>query len=392
MPKALLILCAIVLVGAWPVFASEERSRGPEYTTEVMESAAPPQGMRGRPINLPDISVIGVIDGHLSDDRRDASRNRLGFGEVEAAFQGFIHPEMRADVFLAIHRHGSHYEAEICEAKVSFLRVFEGLSVEVGKIHVNFGKLNKVHTHHRLMIDAPPLLAGFLGDHGLVGQGAVASYLLPLPFYLQADAGAWQVAGHEHEASSKGSVVDVSGMEVEVPVFDECDEFSLADKVYTGRVRTSFALTDRSELEIGTSGAVGRGAHFVEHLDKARVIGADLTFRIWPSAYGRWIFQNEYMRLVREMPVGRLERDGMYSFLRCRLSKYWEVSGRVDYVEGASPHRSIERAASGIVGYHFTETTRLLAQYKCRRPDDRIVNEAWLQLAFGIGPHSHELE
>jgi len=384
MMNALLILSALL---ALPASAED-----PSFTTGTMETAAPPQGMRGRPINLPDISVIGVMDGHLSDYKPDTAKDKFEFEEVETAFQGFIYPEVRADVFLALHKHGAKYEAELCEAKASFLRLSEGLAAEVGKIHVNFGKLNKMHTHHRPMIDQPPVLTNFLGEHGLVGQGGTASYLLPLPFYLQAEAGAWQGEGHEHEASGKTTVVDTAGNTVEVPIYQESAEFSLADKVFTGRLKASFAPTDKSELELGSSLAAGHGAHWEEHQDEAKVYGADLTFKLWPSSYERWAFQNEYFHLTRTVPAGRLQRDGLYSFLNYRWNKYWDTGARFDYAEGAFPTQSIERALSALVGYHFTETTRALVQYKYRRINGGTVNEGWLQLAFGLGPHSHELE
>jgi hypothetical protein len=98
------------------------------------------------------------------------------------------------------------------------------------------------------------------------------------------------------------------------------------------------------------------------------------------------------MHLTRKVPAGRLQRDGLYSFLNYRWNKYWDTGARFDYAEGAFPSKSIERAGSLLAGYHFTETTRLLAQYKARRIDGRTIHEGWLQLAFGIGPHSHELE
>lgn len=372
--------------------SAAEPAQESAFTTGRMEAAAPPQGMRGKPINLPDISIIGVIDAHLSDDRTDTTKDRLEFREVEAAFQGFIYPQMRADVFLAWHKHGTKYEAEICEAKASFLRLAEGLAAEVGKIHVNFGKLNKEHSHHRPMIDQPQVLTNFLGDHGLVGQGGTASYLFPLPFYLQAEAGFWQAPGHEHEASAKTTVVDTNGNTVEVPVYVESEEYSLADKVYTGRLKTSFAPTPKSELELGSSLATGHGAHWEEHQDEAKVYGVDLTFKAWPSSYQRWTFQNEYMHLARKVPVGRLQRDGFYSFLNYRWNKYWDTGVRFDYAEGAFPTQSIERGGSVLASYHFTETTRAMVQYKVRRINGRTVNEGWLQLAFGFGPHSHELE
>jgi len=108
----------------------------------AQEAGTPPQGMRGTVINLPDISALGNITGYLSDDKSDAGRNELGINEVETAFQGYIYPEMRADIILAIHKHDGEYESEICEAKASFLNLAPGLSGELGKIHLDFGRVN----------------------------------------------------------------------------------------------------------------------------------------------------------------------------------------------------------------------------------------------------------
>ncbi|MBI4676278.1 MAG: hypothetical protein HY748_01710 [Elusimicrobia bacterium] len=357
-----------------------------------MEAAAPPQGMRGRPLNLPDISIIGVVDGHLTDDRSDAYRDRLEFREVELALQGFIYPQMRADVFLALHKHEDEYDAEICEAKAGFLRLAEGLSAEVGKIHVNFGKLNKMHTHHRPMIDQPQALTGFFGDHGLIGQGGTASYLFPLPFYLQAEGGVWRAPAHHHHAEGAAEVADLSGNTVNAAVYEESEEFSMSGELFTGRLKASFAPTAKSELEIGTSLAAGHGSHYTHHKDKAMVSAVDLTFRVWPSSYAKWTLQNEWLHLSRKVPPGNLERDGFYSYLSYRFDKHLDLGGRFDYAEGAWPVRSFERSFSAIAGYHLTETSAVRLQYKVRGMDDKTVHEGWLQLAFGLGPHSHELE
>jgi len=354
-----------------PLLAAEPAFQGAGRTAQ----ATPPQGMRGTPLNLPDISVIGVIQGHVSDDQEDMTRNQLNFEEVETAFQGYIYPEMRADVFLALHRHEGSYEAEICEAKASFLRIVEGLAAQAGKIHIDFGKVNKLHTHHRPMIDRPAVLTGYFGEHGLVAQGGALSYLFPLPFYFQVESGAWRIDGaHEHE-------------------HDDAEQaFSLADELFTARGRASFAGGGRSEMELGASFAHAHGAHFAEHKDKADVIGGDFTFKWWPSAYERLVFQNEWLYLTREVPIGHLHRHGMYSYLDYRFNKYFDLGGRFDYVEGAFPTEIIERAGSLIATYHLTETSAVNAQVKHRHFTNKTATECWVRLTFGIGPHSHELE
>jgi len=361
----------------------------------AQESGTPPQGMRGTPANLPDISLIGVIEGHTSSDKSDDTRGMLQFNEVETAFQGYIYPEMKADVFLALHKHDEEYASEICEAKVSFLRLAEGLSAEVGKVNAEFGKLNKAHSHTRAMADQPAVLTRFLGEHALNPQGAVLKYLLPLPFYGQVQAGAWQGSAHAHHVDGDltADVLDVDQSTVTVVLAPaESEEFSPAGKIYTGRMNVSFPLSDGSELELGASYLKGKGSHWEHHQDNIKLAGADFALKFWPTAYKRLTIQGEYLRLTRDIPVGKLKRDGLYAFANYRQSKYWDFGARFDYAENAFPEITYERDYSLIATRHLTETTTLRAQYKHINLSGGKADEAWFQLIFGLGPHSHELE
>ena len=88
-----------------------------------------------------------------------------------------------------------------------FLSSFKPITVlsgEIGKIHVNFGRLNRIHTHHRPMVDQPPAITNFLGEHGLVGQGGTLVYLLPLPVFVQIEGGAWTSASDAQARAMTG--------------------------------------------------------------------------------------------------------------------------------------------------------------------------------------------
>lgn len=343
-------------------------------STQADTGATPLPGMRGTPSNLPDISIIGDFVGKISNIKDDNDKNKILVREIELAMQGYIYPEMRADVFLALHRHGDHFEPEICAAHVSFLRIVEGLSLNAGKIHVDFGKINKVHQHHRPYTDQPSALTNFLGPHGLVGEGASLGYLFPLPFFAQIDIGAWWLPSkHKHEEC---------GAEIE--------EFSLADKVYSSRLWTSFLLSDLSELEIGASAAIGKGLHHSEHQDEVKIFGSDITLKLWPSAYERLIFQNELFHIIRKVPVGELKRYGLYNYIGYQPSRYWSLGFRHDWSENVFPDYQNSRRLSGIITNHLTETTKIRFQYSYNMALKRY--EAYLQLVFGIGPHSHILE
>ncbi|MBU0700300.1 hypothetical protein KKE26_03255 [bacterium] len=258
--------------------------------------------------------------------------------------------------------------------------------------------VNKVHQHHRSYIDQPQVITNFFGDHGLVGEGGNLSYILPLPFFAQLDMGTWRIEGHHHEEEEEPEttqVVDVNGGTVTVAIHEEHEhkEFGLRDEVYTSRLWLSFPLTDKSELEVGMSCAKGKGAHYQEHLDRAKVYGVDVTYNLWPSAHSRLIFQSEWLHLKREVPPGTLKRDGFYGLLNYKFNKYWDAGLRYDYAESACPpvnESGGESSTSIIITRSLTETTALRAQYKHNSHEKK--DEAYLQMCFGIGPHSHPFQ
>jgi len=338
--------------------------------TNTMTDSTPLPGMRGRPINLPDVSALGNIVGYTSDDKKDKDRNNLLLDETEMAFQGYIYPDLRADLIIAINSDG---KTEVCEGKASFQNLGYGFSGEAGKIHIDFGKVNKLHTHHLPFTDRPLVVREFLGDDELAGQGSTLKYLIPIfPFYSQIQAGFWKI---------------------EKP---EDGEFFPTDKSYSARWNFSFELGDKKELEVGFSGLTGRGPGYVSDTNKSKdnvdLVGADMTLKWFPSSYEKWTFQNEWIHLRREIPDGKLNRDGFYSFINYRANKYWDYGLRFDYSENSDSAISYERAISAIVTDHLTETTYWRITAKHRNIDGKNVTEGWFQLSFGIGPHSHELE
>ncbi|MEW6088190.1 MAG: hypothetical protein AB1498_07785 [bacterium] len=323
MSKHLIIILSFILLLTSFIFAQD--NSGENFSR---------QGMGGMSTNLPDISVTGDFYGKAGSDKNDAERNKLTTRSIELSLQGYLYPEMRADIFLAMHKHGENTEPEICEVYISFLKLFDKLSGKVGKIHVDFGKINKVHQHHRPYVDQPRVITNFFGDYGLVGEGAYLSYLFPLPFFAQLDVGAWQIPAHEHEPEEKEvtGVKDADGNDIEeLLVPGECSEseFGMGGEVYTSRLWFSFPVSIKSELEIGASGATGYGSHYTHHKDDTDIVGADVTYKLWPSAHSRLLFQNEYLKLKRIVPPGKLNRSGFYSFLEYKFNKYWDAGASV---------------------------------------------------------------
>lgn len=371
----------IVLLNFVSLLFNQENNQ----TEQLMVSPTPLPGMRNIVSNIPDISITGDFYGKRSNNESDPEKNKLVIRSIEAALQGYVYPEIRADIFLAMHKHKDHLEPELCEAKLSFLRVFNNIGIDVGKIHINFGKINPVHQHHRPYVDQPQVITNFFGEHGLVGEGISFSYLFPLPFFARLDIGLWQIPEHHHEENI------------------ETEEFGLANEVYNSKLWLSFPTGKQSELEIGINAVTGMGLHYTHHKDKVKVVGLDLTYKLWPSAYTRFVFQSEFLYLIREIPLGEIKRFGFYSYLGYKFNKYWSAGVRYDSSEDVFPHLDLlgtpnvsisnkTASVSLIITKNLTETTHLRFQYKYYFEGQENIHEGFLQTVFGIGPHSHMLE
>jgi hypothetical protein len=394
------ILCVFVILFS-SVFAIAQEA------SVVMSEAARPAGMRGVSTDLPDISVVGEIVGKVCNIEGDIDRDKLQMRSVEFAYQGYIYPQMKANVILAFHKHDGNVESDIEEANVVFSNLLGVFGAKAGKMLGNFGVVNGYHPHHLPFVDQPEAHKSFMGAHGLMLEGASLNYLLPLPFFAQVEAG-WGHApsAHHHstEEAETTTITDTNGNVVTVDLHAEHDDtvFSLADQVSTGRLKLSFPFGRANEITTGASFAKGKGAHYLEHMDETQLSGLDLTVKLFPSAFSKVVWQNEYFSLNREVPIGIIKRNGFYSYLGYNVNQYWSFGTRYDQTQDAFPHPdlagtpSVElsqstRASSAIITRNLSETTYLRCQYKYySEPEGKF--EAFMQLSFGIGPHSHSLE
>ena len=334
---------------------------------------------------MPDISIMGDIALKASSDENDADRGRVLFREVEVGFQGYLYPNLRADIFLALHRDGETMEPELCEGNLSLLNLYGGLALRAGRVHVDIGKVNKVHQHERPYADQPLVLTRFFGGHGLVADGAVASWLAPLPWFLQVDVGRWYVPPHEHHEHAADG--DDGGDEHH---HGHDGGFGLARDLTTARLWTGFTVTNDVDAELGANGIVGSGPHVSEHQDDVAVVGADLTVKVRLDAFRRVLLQGEWYRLRRTVPVGTLERDGWYAYTAYRASRYWEFGARYDRSDNAMPALESAGQLALIATNAFTETARVRLQYLYNT--ETRATEWWLQTVFGLGPHSHPMQ
>jgi len=331
----------------------------------------------------PNISIIGNFVGKLSDKNADKDKNKFFVREAEVSLQGFLYPQVRGDAFFAMHRHDEQLQAELCEGYVTFQALSNSLSAKLGKIHVDFGKVNKIHGHELPFTEKPLVLTEFLGHHGLVGEGIVFDNLFNTSSdkYLSLKIGTWYISSHHHHEEG-----------------EEAEPFSLAHKVHTAKLSFSNSLTENSEVSIGLSALKGYGAHFSHHKDKVKLYAFDFTYRKWfPQTYKKLLIQTEWFFLNRDLPVEKLKRNGGYLFINKYLNKYWDIGIRLDTTQspwpvGNSLYVSRTNSYRFTITKHLTETFRIRLELEHTVPHGReSYNAAYFQIIWGIGPHAHPI-
>jgi hypothetical protein len=296
---------------------------GPAVTINPMDLARPREpfslyGQRGPGQLLFDIGVAGDFIGNLTQSNVDKANagsfpgreNRFFPREIELALFGQIDPYARAEVrFEAGEEDRGEINLHLAEANLTLMSLPFGTQLKMGQMRNRFGLLNPVHEHDRPFIDAPNVLARFLGEEGLVERGAELTWVAPLPFFLEALVGAFN--GDNETAFGRGK---------------------LNAPLVTGRLRTFFELGDESAIQLGAS--VANGETSERH--RNTLLGFDAKYKYRPEGWqhplltvlGEMIYQNRRVNVLGEDTNG----DGIQDTpdqTRTRNRWGWYVGGEV---------------------------------------------------------------
>lgn len=185
---------------------------------------------------------------------------------------------------------GDEGEGEIAvhlaEAYLTLLALPWGTQVKLGQVRNRFGLLNEHHRDGLPQTDEPNVLLRFLGEEGLVESGAEATWVPPLPFYLQLLAG---VFNGDNEDSFGGG--------------------SLRDPLVTGRARTFFELSDTSAIQLGLSAATGPNTDDL----RTTLVGFDVKYKYRPEGWRH--------------PLLTLASEGIYSFREAKVEEEVDTDG-----------------------------------------------------------------
>lgn len=326
-PVVALVTCLLAVF--WCVWARAE-------TSTAIAAGSPKifggSGMVDKSMN-PAISVNGLFLGAAGNAAPDQG---LTVQEVEAIFSASVDPYFYSNIVLSMERVDS---IEVEEAYAVTLAI-PAVNLKFGKFLANFGKNNLIHTHGQQLIDRPLVNRRILGDEGLNSIGLEASWLVPVPWYLDLTVGT--------QSASRA------------------DTFQSPDpKALTVLVRMDhlFDLSDATTLGLGGSFATSHNAMS----ERTHLFGGDLTLK-YVEAKGRGTFAvawtNEILFGKRNGFVApdAMGQWGLYSTLLLRLSQIFWVGGRFDYYKETDPVSDATKGESLVLAYVPSEFSAIRLQ------------------------------
>lgn len=293
------------------------------------------------------------------------------------------------------------WDGELEEAFGKITGIPGGLELKGGRFLSRFGALNDRHLHGWDFVDAELANSRFLGEDGLLLEGAELSWNLPLgmdPGFTAiaslgfGDAPAHSHSHHDHE-HEEGE---------EIP--HEGEEAFLTDQVWTARVVGRYRLDDFHAFTAGASSAWGTNAFGRD----SQVLGLDLEY-LWREngleAGGRaFRWRNEFLwrdvdafsqhdededGVIDETFSGTYHESGLHSHAVYTWNSHLDTGLRLAWVEGVEDFGQDGRfRVSPSVTWWFDASRRigLRTQYNLdsiRGGDDE--HSLWFQLSIALG-------
>lgn len=290
--------------------------------------------------------------------RSDLEESGLHFQEMEIQFTSTIDPYSKADVILTFEDGAFGVE----EAFVRTTALPGGIGLRAGQMFVPIGIENKLHTHQLPFVQRS-LAGSALFEETLSDFGAEVSYLVPVSFFLDVRAAAYNG---------------------DATVFDATGDWDLAFLAGTS------ALWDLSdEATLGFEGDVLTGRNGFGDATQTSIASAGVSMKWRPARRANY----ESLRLTGELLYG--ERDaadpeqkattrGYYTLAQWQFARRWWVQGRYDHANVASEAGWRTAALLGFVPSEF-QSLRLQVSY-VDRPGDSY-SEFFLQYNFTVGSH-----
>jgi hypothetical protein len=296
-----------------PSAPAQPVAQAPAETPSLLELVKPREPFalyqrRGAGQLLFDIGVAGDFIGDLTQNNVQQAQggtfpgleNYIFPEEIELSLFGQIDPYARAVVRFEAsqEQRGQSIDVTLAEANLTLMTLPFGTQAKLGQMRVRFGLTNQIHEHDLPFIDRPDVLVQFFGQDGLVEKGGEATWVPPLPFFVELLGGVFN--GDNETAFGLGSI---------------------KNPLVTGRVRTFFDFEDLGAIQFGMSVANGLQPDRLNNL----VLGWDAKYKYTPEGWqqalltvaGELLYQIRQVEVAStgsDTPTQTLDRFGWYVF------------------------------------------------------------------------------
>lgn len=392
-------------------------------------------------------STADDVEGGTQLGGHDPNQRGFTVQGLELSVSGAIDPYFRgsANLLFGLDSAGESF-FELEEAWLETFSLPANLQLRAGQLMTEFGRQNTLHPHAWAFVDAPLVLARFLGADGLRNPGARLSWLVPTPFYSELFLSIQDSHGETAPSFRSGGGHTHGEKQAETPfayrhVENDRGVSGFEDLLFTPRYAVSFDLTESQTVLAGFSAAFGPNSSGGEGRGDVatQIVGADLTWKWKPANHSGGFpfvsFQAEgLMRRyeagafdwdengngladpgeIMDLRTGRpaeMARDtlldyGLYAQVLYGLRKGWVAGLRIDFVDsevesyeqysaiddqalGRDPARAERWRLSPNLTWYPSEFSKIRLQYNYdRRTVEENAHSVWLQFEFLLGAHA----
>jgi len=362
-------------------------------------------------------ATIGELQGGAHDPRQRG----FTLQQAEIQMNGAVDPYFRGQFVLVSSLEPDTGETlvEVEEAWLITQQLPYNLQVKGGHYLTDFGRMNQVHPHAWDFQDQPVMMSRLFGGDGLRGPGARASYLAPMPTYLEFFLGVQNASGETLQSfNANEEVYDERPVGGRLFDANARQVSAFGDMLWNARIATSTDFGPAHTLGAGVSGLIGPNATG----GTTRIYGADFMYRWRPIDNRRGypffkvqgeVFARDFEALEQiddgdplnpvTLPQQTLHDYGGYVYAVYGFAVGWAFGVRGEYATGsggsyqgggafdraADPFRCDRLRVSPMLSYQTSEFSRLRLQYNYD-DSDHLVDEAhsvWFGFEILLGPH-----
>jgi hypothetical protein len=292
---------------------------------DAASTAAPPAPQTPAPLATTNPAISLILDAAAAwfdappaqTGAHDPQATGFTLQQLEMHIASNVDPYFRLEANLVF----AEFGVEVEEAYGTTLALPAGLQLRAGQFLTRFGRHNNTHPHAWHFADQPLINGKFFGAEGSRGLGLEASWLTPLPWFVEVITSATHATGQCCARSFYGA----ESLPIETP----------AHLLYTTALKQFFAIDPALSLTWGLSAQFGpnaTGAH-----NRTEIYGTDLSLRLRPPQdpdRQSLTLHLEALYRTREVPFARLADHGGHAQLIWSLNPALATGLRYDYASG----------------------------------------------------------